>query len=70
MIKLKELLNKLEDEVIHRFNNIEDYEKINFDWLRSIVEGKRDDDNLPNTLIEYFEYFIDLKRRDFKELNY
>ncbi len=66
LIKLQDELDKVKSELNGRLNNRKDYEIINSDWLKAILNPKQEN-NIPNILSDYFYYYRDLKKNSIKE---
>ncbi len=65
LIELEDNLNRIKKNVLKAHNNKKDYEIINTDWLKEIINPVTKIDT-PNTLIEYFDYYIDFKKTSLK----
>lgn len=67
LIKLDSQLDNLRTKVAERYNTKNKIEKINSEWLKSVVNPSVQKSNIPNLLLEYFDFFIDFKRNSLKK---
>lgn len=65
---LKELqsqLNKIRETVTSAYNRLKSYEIINTQWLKNVLDPKKEYE-VPNTLVDYFQYYVDFKSTSIK----
>jgi hypothetical protein len=63
LIELEKNLSDLSNQLTTLLNNKKDFEIINSDWLKDIINPKIEK-IAPSRLTEYFEYYIDIKKND------
>ncbi len=65
---LQKKLDAIKDNILSAYNQKKEYEILNNDWLKSIIKPKQNQkQNKPKTLIEYFDYYIDIKRQQLRK---
>ena len=65
LISLENKLNEIRQNVLNAYHNRKDYEIINTNWLKAIINPDIKAET-PNTLVEYFDYYIDFKKTSLK----
>jgi integrase len=68
--ELQSKLNTLKSYLISLLNNKKEYEIIDSKWLKEIIKPSKTDDELPITLVEYFEKYLDYKKKSLAESTY
>ncbi len=64
---LQQELNNLIHRLTNLLNNRESYETINSVWLKNAVNPSKEKSTIPNTLVEYFNYYLDFKRKSLRK---
>ena len=62
---LQNKLNEIREVVASEYNKLKSYEVINTQWLKNVLNPKREFD-IPNSLVGYFEYYTDFKKSSLK----
>lgn len=63
LIDLEQKLNDLSNQLTSLLNERHDYEVINSDWLKNVINPK-EISKAPSRLVDYFEYYIKCKEND------
>lgn len=66
LIQLQKKLDSIRENITNAYNNIKDYEIINTDWLKRILNPIETNEK-PTTLIGYFDYYLDFKKTSIKK---
>jgi len=66
LINLQNDINSLNAKITNLLNVRKDYETINSDWLKNVVNPDTQIKEIPNTLVGYFDYFLDFKKTSLK----
>ena len=61
LAKLEENLNFLKSKVTNALNNRASEDSINTTWLKNFLNPPADNNIVPTKLIEYFDYYIQLR---------
>ncbi len=62
---LQKDLDDLRDYVAKLLNNRKDYETINTQWLKNVLNPRKEDD-LPEDLVSYFDYYLEVKKNNLR----
>lgn len=65
LVELQTKLNEIRETITSAYNKLKSYEVINTQWLKNVLNPKREFE-VPNTLIGYFEYYVDFKKTSLK----
>jgi len=69
LIKTQELLDEIAYKITAKYNNRKSYEKINSQWLKNAFK-KENDNKLPFSFIEYFDYYLKIRKSAIKHSTY
>lgn len=70
LINLQSELDELRNHLTHRLNTRKEYEIINSNWLKSVVNPNKEKNNIPDKLVGYFDYYLDFKKSSIKKGTY
>lgn len=65
LIELQKKVDITRETITNAYNNVKDYEIINTDWLKRVLNPVKTNEK-PNTLIGYFDYYLDFKKASLK----
>jgi hypothetical protein len=63
LIEIENDMNNLSNHLTNLLNSKQDFEVINSDWLKDIINPK-EEKIAPSRLVDYFEYYIGFKKND------
>lgn len=66
LINLQHKLNFLNSHLTNLLNDRKDYETINSEWLKNVINPKAEKDIISNSLVGYFNYYLDFKKSSLK----
>ena len=66
LINLQHKLNLLNSYLTNLLNERKDYETINSVWLKEKINPNKGTGKIPNTLVGYFDYYLDFKKFSLK----
>ncbi len=59
-------LSTLKTDVLKNYNKSKGIVSIDFEWLKNTINPPNEEDNLPETLVDYISLYIEYKKRDVK----